>query len=82
MALTASDKREIETMIKKEVKDFLGSNTIKQFENKLMDIMANELNNRSKLNTNVKDIVIKVFREFYYYMWSQRSSWEPKLKNA
>ena len=47
-----------------------------------MDIMANELNNRSKLNTNVKDIVIKVFREFYYYMWSQRSSWEPKLKNA
>lgn len=82
MALSTTDKREIETIIRKEIKDFLGSNTIKQFENKLLEMIANELNNRSKINTNVKDVVVKVFREFYYYMWSQRSSWEPKLKNA
>ena len=32
MALTTSDKKEIETLIRKEIKDFLGSNTAKQFE--------------------------------------------------
>ena len=66
MALSTTDKREIETIIRKEIKDFLGSNTIKQFENKLLEMIANELNNRSKINTNVKDVVVKVFREFYY----------------
>jgi len=38
MALSTADKREIENIIRKEIKDFLGSNTIKQFENKLLDI--------------------------------------------
>jgi len=82
MALSPTDKREIETIVRKEIKDFLGTSTVKQFENKILDMIASELNSRSKVNTNVKDIVVKVFREFYYYMWSQRSSWEPKLKNA
>jgi len=82
MALSTTDKREIETIIRKEIKDFLGTSTVRQFENKILDMIASELNSRGKVNTNVKDIVVKVFREFYYYMWSQRSSWEPKLKNA
>ena len=82
MALSTTDKREIETIIRKEIKDFLGTSTVRQFENKILDMSASELNSRGKVNTNVKDIVVKVFREFYYYMWSQRSSWEPKLKNA
>jgi len=25
---------------------------------------------------------IKVFREFYNFMWTQRGYWEPRLKNA
>jgi len=82
MALSASDKKEIEILVRKEIKDFLGSNTVKQFENKLLDIIANELNGRSKVSTNVKEIVTKAFREFYYYMWSQRSAWETKIKSV
>ena len=35
MALTNSEKREIEGLIKKEIKNFLGSNTAKQFEDNL-----------------------------------------------
>ena len=31
MALTDSDKKQIETIVRKEIKDFMGSNTIKQF---------------------------------------------------
>ena len=81
MALTSTDKKEIETMIRKEIKDFLNSNTIKQFEDKMLDIVSKELK-RGKLEGDVKDITIKIFREFYQFMWTQRSYWEPRLKNA
>ena len=81
MALTASDKKEIEVIIRKEIKDFMGSATIKQFEDKLLALIANEIN-RGKIHGNVKEVVLRVFREFYNYMWTQRSSWEPRLRNA
>ena len=81
MALTASDKKEIETLIKKEVKDFIGSNTMKQYDDKIINIMAKELR-RCKLETEAKEIVIRVFTEFYEYMWTQRSTWSPRLRRA
>lgn len=81
MALTASDKREIEVIIRKEIKDFVGSSTMKQYEEKLLNLIANEIN-RGKIHGNVKEVVLRVFREFYNYMWTQRSSWEPRLRNA
>ena len=81
MALTDSEKREIEVIIRKEIKDFLGHNTMKQFEDKLIDSIAKEMK-RGKLETDVKDIVIRVFREFYNVMWTNRGYWEPRLKNA
>lgn len=81
MALTDSEKREIEVMIRKEIKDFLGHNTIRQFEDKLIDTIAKEVK-RGKLENDVKDIVIRVFREFYNVMWTNRGYWEPRLKNA
>jgi hypothetical protein len=81
MALTDSDKKQIETIVRKEIKDFMGSNTIKQFEDKLLDMVAKEIK-RGKLEGDVKDIVVKIFREFYNFMWTQRGYWEPKLKNA
>jgi hypothetical protein len=79
MALTQSEKREIETLIKKEIKDFLGSNTAKQFEDKLMDKISKDLH-RGKLEKDVKDLIIKSFREFYTVMYQQRSFWESKFR--
>ena len=81
MAFTDSDKKQIETIVRKEIKDFMGSNTIKQFEDKLLDMVAKEIK-RGKLEGDVKDIVVKIFREFYNFMWTLRGYWEPKLKNA
>jgi hypothetical protein len=81
MALTDSDKRDIEVLIRKEIKDFLGNNTIKQFEDKLVDTIARELK-RGKLENEVKEIVVRSFREFYNVMWSNRGYWEPRLRNA
>jgi hypothetical protein len=81
MALTNSDKKEIEILIRKEIKDFMGSNTVKQYEDKLIDLISKEIK-RGKLEGDIKDITLKMFREFYNFMWTQRSYWEPRLKNA
>ena len=81
MALTATDKKEIETMIRKEIRSFMDNNTLKQFEDKLMDRIAREIK-RGKLTGDVKDITLRMFREFYQFMWMNRSDWEPRLRNA
>jgi len=81
MALTASDKIEIETMIRKEIRSFMENNTLKQFEDKLMDKIAKEIK-RGKLEGDIKDITLRMFREFYQFMWMNRSYWEPRLKSA
>ena len=68
-------------MIRKEIKAFMENNTIKQFEDKLMDKISKEIK-RGKLEGDIKDITLRMFREFYQFMWMNRSYWEPRLKNA
>ena len=81
MALTSSEQKEIEVMVRKEIRSFMENNTIKQFEDKLMDKISKEIK-RGKLEGDVKDITLRMFREFYQFMWMNRSYWEPRLKNA
>ncbi len=81
MALTSAEKNEIEVIVRKEIKSFMGNNTIKQFEDKLMDRIQKEIK-RGKLEGDIKDITLRMFREFYQFMWINRSYWEPRLKNA
>jgi hypothetical protein len=81
MALTSGEVKEVEVLVRKEMKSFLESNTIKQFEDKLIERIAKEIN-RGKLEGDVKDITLRMFREFYQFMWMNRSYWEPRLKNA
>ena len=81
MALSNSDKKDIEVMIRKEIKSFLDSNTLKQFENKMIDLIRQEIQ-RGKISGDVNDIVVKIMREFYKIMWTRRSFWEPTLKSV
>ena len=81
MALTSTEKKEIETMIRKEIKSFMDNNTVKQFEDKIMDRVQKEIK-RGRLEGDIKDITLRMFREFYQFMWMNRSYWEPRLKNA
>lgn len=81
MALSNSDKREIEVLVRKEIKDFLNANTIKQFENKIVDTIRTEIK-RGKIQGDVNEIVTKVMKEFYKIMWTRRSFWEPSLKSV
>ena len=81
MALTSSEVKEIEVLVRKEIKNFMTVNTIKQFEDKIMDTIAKEIK-RGKLQGDIKDITLRMFREFYQFMWMNRSYWEPRLRNA
>jgi Rod binding domain-containing protein len=81
MALSASDKKEIEVLIRKEIKDFLNSNTTKQFETKLIDKMSQELK-KGKLKGDVKEVVLKSFQEYFTVMYQQRGFWEQKFRNV
>lgn len=81
MALSSTDKKEIETIIRKEIKDFIGQNTVKQFETKMMDEIKKELK-RGKLEGEVKEIVLKMLTEFYGYLYQQRSQWQSRVKNV
>lgn len=81
MALSSTDVKEIERLIRKEIRDFMETTTVRQFEDKILDKVQKEIK-RGKLEGEIKDITIKMFREFYQFMWMNRSYWEPKLKNA
>jgi hypothetical protein len=81
MALTSSEVKEMEVLIRKEIKIFMDNNTLKQYEDKLLDRIGKEIK-RGKLEGDVKDITLRMFREFYQFMWMNRSYWEPRLKNA
>ena len=81
MALTNSEMKEIEVVVRKEIRSFMDNNTIKQFEDKLMDKIQKEMK-RGKLEGEIKEITLRMFREFYQFMWMNRSYWEPRLKNS
>ena len=81
MALTSSETKEIEVLIRKEIRNFMDANTIKQFEDKFMEKILKDAK-RGKLEDEMKDITLRMFREFYQVMWMNRSYWEPRLKNA
>jgi hypothetical protein len=81
MPLTNTEKKEIEVAIRKEIKNFMEANTIKQFEDKIFEKITKEMR-RGKLEDEVKEISLRMFREFYQFMWMNRSYWEPRLKNA
>lgn len=81
MALSQTDKKEIEVMIRKEVKDFLNSSTLNQFENKMIDLIKKEMV-KGRLRGDVNEIVTRIMREFYSIMWTKRNFWEPQLKNV
>jgi hypothetical protein len=58
MALSDSDKKQIEVMIRKEIKDFIGSNTMRQYEDKILELVSKEIR-RGKLESDTKEYLLK-----------------------
>lgn len=79
MALNQTDKNEIEKIVKKEIKSFLDSSTLKQLENKMVELIVSELK-KGTVNKEVKTIVTKSLQDFYEYLFNSRNVWGDRLK--
>ena len=84
MALTTTDKKEIERITRKELKDFLSST---KFEKDVVDVVDSELKKKngklSKTNrAEMVDVSTKVLIELYRTFWLRRSFWDSQIKNV
>jgi hypothetical protein len=78
MALTDQDKREIEKITRKEIKDFMDSTNahkivIKQIQQEL---------GTKKIDDKIIDLSTKVVVELFKTLWQRKSFWEGALKNV
>ena len=79
MAFNQTEKNEIEKIVKKEVQEPLESNTLKQFETKLINIISSEVK-KGGINKDIKLIVTKSLQDFYEYLFTTRNIWGDRLK--
>lgn len=78
MPLTAQDKSEIKSMIKKEVKDFLDTT---QAHNVVIKVIQKELGTR-KIDDKIVELSTKVVVELFKTLWQRKSFWEGAIKNV
>jgi len=81
MAISPQDKKQIEAIVKKEIKDFFNASTLKQYEKSMVDMLKKEIKNGA-LRGDINDIVVKIMTEFYYQLWSKKNQWQTALKNV
>ena len=81
MALSQQDKKQVETIARQEIKNFLKASTVKQYEQSIVDMLKREIK-KGTLRGDINDIVIKIMTEFYYHLWSKKNQWQTALKNV
>jgi hypothetical protein len=78
MALTDQDKREIERITRKEIKDFMDST---QAQKIVIKVIQNELGTK-RIDDKIVDLSTKVVVELFKTLWTRKSFWEGPLKNV
>jgi hypothetical protein len=78
MALTDTDKREIERIAKKEIKDFMDSTNAHKM---VIDVIKKEMGARD-INDKVVELSTKVVVELFKTLWQRKSFWETSLKSV
>lgn len=78
MALSNEDKKEIERITRKEIKDFLDTT---QAHNVVIKVIQKELGTKD-INDKIVDLSTKVVVELFKTLWQRKSFWESSLKNV
>jgi hypothetical protein len=78
MALNDSDKKEIERISRKEIKDFMSSTNAHSIVVKMIQA---ELGSK-KVDDKIVDLATKVVVELFKTLWQRKSFWENSLKNV
>jgi hypothetical protein len=78
MALTDQDKREIEKITRKEIKDFMDTT---QAHKIVVKMIQDELGTK-KIDDKIVDLSTKVVVELFKTLWQRKSFWETSLKSV
>jgi len=78
MALTNEDKKEIERIVKKEVKDFLDTT---KAHDVVIKVIQKELGT-NKIDDKIVDLSTKVVVELFKTLWQRKGFWESAIKNV
>jgi len=78
MALNDSDKKEIERISRKEIKDFMSSTNAQSI---VVQMIQAELGTK-KVDDKIIDLSTKVVVELFKTLWQRKSFWETALKNV
>lgn len=78
MALSNEDKKEIERITRKEIKDFLDTT---QAHNQVIKMVQKELGTKN-IDDKIIDLSTKVVVELFKTLWQRKSFWEGALKNV
>jgi hypothetical protein len=78
MALSNEDKKEIERVTRKEIKDFLDTT---QAHNQVIKMVQKELGTKN-IDDKIIDLSTKVVVELFKTLWQRKSFWEGALKNV
>jgi hypothetical protein len=78
MALSNEDKKEIERITRKEIKDFLDTT---QAHNQVIKMVQKEIGTKN-IDDKIIDLSTKVVVELFKTLWQRKSFWEGALKNV
>jgi hypothetical protein len=78
MALTNEDKKDIEKIVKKEIKDFLDTT---KAHDVVIKIIQKELGTK-KIDDKIVDLSTKVVVELFKTLWQRKGFWESALKSV
>ena len=78
MPFNNQDKKEIEKIVQKEIRDFLNTT---QAHNAVVKIIQKEMGTRD-INDKVVDLSTKVVVELFKTLWQRKGFWEGALKNV
>lgn len=78
MALSSSDKDEIRSIIKSQLKDFLNTT---QAHTDVIRIVKKEMGARD-INDKVVELSSKVVSELFRTLWQRKSFWEDTIRKV
>jgi hypothetical protein len=78
MALTDQDKKEIERITKREIKDFMDSTQATRI---VVKMIQDELGTK-KIDDKIVDLSTKVVVELFKTLWQRKGFWESALKGV
>lgn len=81
-SLTNTDKSDIKSMVKKEIKDFLNLTRSSDLDKRVEDIIRKRFKNDKDIEKYIVEITKNVLVQMYKNLWTKRSFWSQDLKNS